>query len=60
VSNLAGFEIELLRDGAVVDRGHAANVLDGPLSALRLVRAWRWLTPCSASSYTRGYPVLNR
>lgn len=35
VSNLAGFEIELLRDGAVVDRGHAANVLDGPLSALR-------------------------
>jgi hypothetical protein len=47
VSNLAGFEIELLRDGAVVDRGHAANVLDGPLSALRLVRVWRWLTPCS-------------
>jgi len=35
VSNLAGFEIELLRDGEVVDRGHAANVLDGPLSALR-------------------------
>jgi 2-oxo-3-hexenedioate decarboxylase len=35
VSNLAGFEIELLRDGAVVDRGHATNVLNGPLSALR-------------------------
>jgi len=35
VSNLAGFEIDLLRDGEVVDRGHAANVLDGPLSALR-------------------------
>jgi 2-oxo-3-hexenedioate decarboxylase len=35
VSNLARFEIELSRDGAVVDRGHAANVLDGPLSALR-------------------------
>src|SRR4029077_4632305 len=35
VSNLAGFEIERLRDGEVVDRGHAANVLDGPLSALR-------------------------
>jgi 2-keto-4-pentenoate hydratase len=35
VSNLAGFEIDLLRDGAVVDRGHSANVLDGPLSALR-------------------------
>jgi 2-oxo-3-hexenedioate decarboxylase len=35
VSNLARFEIELLRHGAVVDRGHAANVLDSPLSALR-------------------------
>jgi 2-oxo-3-hexenedioate decarboxylase len=35
VSNLTGFKIELLRDGEVVDRGHAANVLDGPLSALR-------------------------
>ncbi|SRR5579871_3760614 len=35
VSNLAGFEIKLLRHGTVVDRGHAANVLDGPLSALR-------------------------
>src|SRR3954469_18766703 len=35
VSNLACFEIDLLRDDAVVDRGHAANVLDGPLSALR-------------------------
>jgi 2-oxo-3-hexenedioate decarboxylase len=32
---LAGFEIELSRDGAPVDRGKAANVLDGPLSALR-------------------------
>jgi hypothetical protein len=41
VSNLAGFEIELLRDGAVVNRSHAANVLGGPLSALGLVRAWR-------------------
>src|SRR5262249_12266151 len=35
ISNLAGFEMDLLRDGAVVDRGHAANVLTGPLSALR-------------------------
>jgi 2-oxo-3-hexenedioate decarboxylase len=32
---LASFEIDLLRDGAVVDHGRAANVLDGPLSALR-------------------------
>jgi 2-oxo-3-hexenedioate decarboxylase len=35
VSDLAGFEIDLLRDGAVVDRGRGDNVLDGPLSALR-------------------------
>jgi 2-keto-4-pentenoate hydratase len=32
---LAGFSIELLCDGRVIDRGVAANVLDGPLSALR-------------------------
>ncbi len=32
---LRGFEITLARDGVTIDRGHAANVLDGPLSALR-------------------------
>jgi 2-oxo-3-hexenedioate decarboxylase len=32
---LATFEIDLKRDGEVVDHGRAANVLDGPLSALR-------------------------
>jgi len=32
---LAGFEIELFRDGDLVDRGQSANVLDGPLCALR-------------------------
>jgi 2-keto-4-pentenoate hydratase len=32
---LSGFEIDLLCDGQVMDRGHSANVLDGPLSALR-------------------------
>lgn len=32
---LATCEIDLLRDGEVVDHGHAVNVLDGPLSALR-------------------------
>jgi 2-oxo-3-hexenedioate decarboxylase len=32
---LASFEIELSRDGTVVDRGRAEHVLDGPLSALR-------------------------
>jgi 2-oxo-3-hexenedioate decarboxylase len=32
---LCDFTIELCCDGRVVDNGHAANVLDGPLSALR-------------------------
>jgi 2-oxo-3-hexenedioate decarboxylase len=32
---LARFEIDLGRDGTVADHGMAANVLDGPLSALR-------------------------
>lgn len=33
--SLETFEIDLLRDGAVQDHGRAANVLDGPLHALR-------------------------
>jgi 2-keto-4-pentenoate hydratase len=32
---LARFEIDLERDGTVVDHGRAENVLDGPVSALR-------------------------
>lgn len=32
---LATFEIDLARNGAIVDTGHARNVLDGPLQALR-------------------------
>jgi len=32
---LPAFEIDLFCDGHIVDRGHSANVLDGPLSALR-------------------------
>lgn len=32
---LSGFEISLHRNDALVDRGQARNVLDGPLSALR-------------------------
>jgi 2-keto-4-pentenoate hydratase len=32
---LSAFEIDLSCNGRLVDRGHAANVLDGPLSALR-------------------------
>lgn len=34
---LSSFDIALHCDGKVVDRGHAGNVLDGPLSALRHV-----------------------
>ena len=32
---LSAFEIDLSCDGRLVDRGHSANVLDGPLLALR-------------------------
>jgi 2-keto-4-pentenoate hydratase len=32
---LSGFEIDLNCNGQLIDRGHAGNVLDGPLSALR-------------------------
>jgi 2-keto-4-pentenoate hydratase len=32
---LTRFEISLYRDGVLMDRGQAVNVLDGPLSALR-------------------------
>lgn len=35
LSTLPSFQIDLLCDGVIVDRGHAANVLDGPLAALR-------------------------
>ncbi len=33
--DLSDFEIDLFRDGVLVDRGRAANVLDGPVFALR-------------------------
>jgi 2-oxo-3-hexenedioate decarboxylase len=32
---LSSFEIDLAKDGALVDHGHSSNVLGGPLSALR-------------------------
>jgi 2-oxo-3-hexenedioate decarboxylase len=35
LEQLRSFEIELIRDGAFVDRGHALHVLDGPLSTIR-------------------------
>jgi 2-keto-4-pentenoate hydratase len=33
--DLSTFEIDLICDGRLIDRGHAGNVLNGPLSALR-------------------------
>ncbi|MBV8242628.1 MAG: hydratase, partial [Hyphomicrobiales bacterium] len=67
-SNLAGFEIDLLRDGAVVDRGHSANVLDGPLSALRHLVALLARDPVNSplatgdivatGTLTRAFPIL--
>ena len=32
---LSGFHVALFCDGLVIDRGHSANVLGGPVSALR-------------------------
>ncbi len=37
LARLTSFEVQLSRNGAVVDTGHARNVLGGPLSALRNV-----------------------
>ena len=34
---LTGFKIELFCDGKLMDKGHALNVLEGPLSTLRYV-----------------------
>lgn len=67
LSILSGFEIELSRDGISVDRGKAANVLDGPLSALRhlvgLLAQDRENPPLAAGeivttgTLTRAFPV---
>jgi 2-oxo-3-hexenedioate decarboxylase len=68
VFNLAGFGIELLRDGTMVDRGHAANVLDGPLSALRHLVGLLARDPVNpplaagdivtTGTLTRAFPIL--
>jgi 2-oxo-3-hexenedioate decarboxylase len=60
---LAKFEIVLSRDGAEVDRGKAANVLDGPLSALRHLNEMRIDPPLRPGEFvttgtvTRAFPV---
>jgi 2-oxo-3-hexenedioate decarboxylase len=64
---LSGFEIDLFRNGARVDHGVAANVLDGPLFALRHLAETlaqdRLSPPLSAGeivttgTLTRAFPV---
>ncbi|MFI4996601.1 MAG: 2-keto-4-pentenoate hydratase [Hyphomicrobiales bacterium] len=65
---LSAFEIDLLRDGIVVDHGLAANVLDGPLSALRHLVGLLAQDPANpplaageivtTGTLTRAFPVL--
>jgi 2-oxo-3-hexenedioate decarboxylase len=65
---LTAFTIELSRDGAAIDTGHAANVLGGPVSALRhLVQAIASdpeaapLLPgdvITTGTVTRAFPVM--
>jgi 2-oxo-3-hexenedioate decarboxylase len=64
---LSAFSIDLYRDGTRVDRGQAANVLDGPLSALRHLVALLARDPVNpplaageivtTGTLTRAFPV---
>lgn len=68
IEALAGIDIALLRDGETVDRGTGANVLGGPLTALRhfvdgLARRplARGIEPgdlVTTGTVTRAFPVL--
>jgi 2-oxo-3-hexenedioate decarboxylase len=65
---LAGFAITIARNGEVLDRGVAANVLGGPLSAVRhlagVLAADPEATPIAAGeiittgTVTRAFPIL--
>jgi 2-oxo-3-hexenedioate decarboxylase len=67
LGSLSRFELDLLRNGEVVDRGSAVNVLDGPLCALlhvvRLLAEQRTQPPLAAGeivttgTVTRAFPV---
>ena len=50
-SDLAALTVQLLRDGEPVDQGRGTNVLDGPLSALRI-----WVDAMLAQPH--GWPIL--
>jgi 2-oxo-3-hexenedioate decarboxylase len=60
---LASFEIVLSKEGTEVDRGHARNVLDGPLSALKHAAALMKDDPLQPGEIvttgvvTRAFPV---
>lgn len=67
IETLASFEIDLFRNGEHVDHGHAANVLDGPLSAFRHFVAGLHARPMrrgieegdliSTGTLTRAFPI---
>ena len=67
LSTLGSFDIDLLLDGEVIDRGRSANVLDGPLSTLRHVVAVLARDPVNAplaageivttGTLTRAFPI---
>jgi 2-oxo-3-hexenedioate decarboxylase len=64
---LANFEISLYRNGNLVDKGHARNVLDGPLFAIKhlldLLKNEGGSTPVAAGeivttgTVTKAFPV---
>lgn len=68
LERLAAFDMELVRDGMVVDRGAASDVLGGPLSALRSmvdgIAMWPMSRPLAVGdlittgTVTRAFPVL--
>ncbi len=70
LERLAAFDMELARDGVVVDRGTAGDVLGGPLSALRIMVDGMAMRPMSrplavgdlitTGTVTRAFPVSPR
>ena len=53
LDTLANFHVELYCDGQLMDRGHASNVLGGPLSAVRL-----WLSCYRRTRNTRRLQLV--
>ena len=67
--HLDSFDVALYRNGAVIDRGHARNVLGGPLSALKdfveVLANDRFNPPLQAGEFittgtiTRAFPIVH-